>query len=371
MKRILIIEDDPSMASIYRERFLAEGFEVEVAADGETAILGLKASPPDVFILDLMLPRVNGVEVLKAIRSHEATQALPVVVMSHACAGGLVQAAGKAGANKCLIKSTCGPKLLVEEVRKLLAPTSAAPPAPMTGPGASVALQPTCDGSARSPSPEKGGDQPASDLRRDLLSKLPRHLVELRNLLQSLGKTSDTAPLTHLLELHRSVHKLANSASLAGLTHITQISCALETLLKDLHSRPQKLNSSSLRMIAQAVDLLIPLSRCPDTPPNEGLRAPLILVVDDEPISRETTCSDTPKRGCSEIGFQSLAQVLDFQSGPVVACPNLKNRAPAPVAPVAVAPADAGSLADATAHAPATGPRHPPANTSSTSAGGC
>lgn len=134
-----------------------------------------------------------------------------------------MQAAWKAGANKCLIKSTCGPKLLVEEVRKLLAPTSAAPPAPMTSPGASVALRPACDASAGSQSAEKGGDQPASDLRRDLLGKLPQHLMELRSLLQSLGKTGDATPLTHLLELHRSVHRLANSASLAGLTHVAQI----------------------------------------------------------------------------------------------------------------------------------------------------
>ena len=310
MKKILIIEDDAVMADIYRDRFQSEGFETEVARDGDAAILKLKGSPPDLVMLDLMLPGVNGVEVLKFIRAQEATRTLPVIVLSNAYASGVVQAAWKAGANKCLTKSACGPKQLVGEVRDVLASTSTTPPGPVATPATAAASPPAGNAPAAAPSSGTNADTPATDLRGDTTSKMPERLAELRRLLHDLGKSDDTTRLPALLDLYRSVHGLAGSASLAGLTHIAQISCALEALLKELHARPQKINPSSLRTVAQAIDLLTPLSRCPDAPQDETLRAPLILVVDDEPISRETTCSAVEQAHLRAISLDDPALAL-------------------------------------------------------------
>src|SRR5215469_13380912 len=121
MKRILITEDDALMAEIYRDSFEKEGFSAEIASDGAVAIQRLKGNPPDLVLLDLMMPNVNGVEVLKHIRAQESTRSLPVIVMSNALAGNLGQQAASAGATRLFAKNACGPKRLVKEVREVLA----------------------------------------------------------------------------------------------------------------------------------------------------------------------------------------------------------------------------------------------------------
>jgi DNA-binding response OmpR family regulator len=98
MKKILITEDNQLMATICQEKFQSEGFEVAVARDGHAAIHHLKISPPDIVLLDLMLPEVNGVEVLQFIRSQTSLRNLPVIVLSNSHVGNLVQAAWRAEA---------------------------------------------------------------------------------------------------------------------------------------------------------------------------------------------------------------------------------------------------------------------------------
>ena len=81
MKKMLIIEDDQIVGHIYLRKFQAEGFQVELAGDGEAGLAATLKSTPDVVILDLMLPRMNGVEVLKKLRAEPTTRGLPVVVL--------------------------------------------------------------------------------------------------------------------------------------------------------------------------------------------------------------------------------------------------------------------------------------------------
>jgi len=120
MKRILIIEDDQIVGTIYRRKFQLEGFEVALAADGETGLGAVATFHPDLVILDLMLPRLNGVEVLRRIRAQPENQKLPVIVLSNAYLSNLVQDATSAGANQCLIKANCTPKQILEVIRKTL-----------------------------------------------------------------------------------------------------------------------------------------------------------------------------------------------------------------------------------------------------------
>lgn len=69
MKKILIIDDDPIVAGVYRGKFQVEGFLVEIATDGQTGLDLILKSHPDVVLLDLMLPKLSGVEVLKDRKS--------------------------------------------------------------------------------------------------------------------------------------------------------------------------------------------------------------------------------------------------------------------------------------------------------------
>src|SRR6266566_4407147 len=109
MKKMLIIDDDRIVASIYRNRFQAEGFQVQLADDGESGLAAVKQFRPDLVILDLMLPKLSGVEVLKRIRADQTTKALPVIILSNAYLTGAVQDAWNAGANQCVVKASCTP----------------------------------------------------------------------------------------------------------------------------------------------------------------------------------------------------------------------------------------------------------------------
>lgn len=123
MSRILITEDDQFVANICRGKFEQAGYEVALAADGAEAIGILSRDQFDAVVLDLMLPKIDGIAVLRFIRAQESLRGLPVIVMSNSTYfSGLAQSAWAAGATNFINKGEHGPDELVTEVRKLLAP---------------------------------------------------------------------------------------------------------------------------------------------------------------------------------------------------------------------------------------------------------
>jgi CheY-like chemotaxis protein len=94
---------------------------VEVVGNGHSAMQRLKKDPIDLVILDLCLPGMNGVEVLKSIRSEFDLHALPIIVFSNAFLGNLTRTAMEAGATKCATKADTSPAQLLDLVRELLA----------------------------------------------------------------------------------------------------------------------------------------------------------------------------------------------------------------------------------------------------------
>lgn len=128
MKRIVIVDDQPIMGNIYRAKFVSEGFQVEVALDGAQAIEIIPRSKPDVVLLDLMLPKIDGLEVLKRIRANSELKALPIIVFSGSARPALVEDALAAGATLVLSKNNTGPKQVIEMVQRTLANSAAAKP---------------------------------------------------------------------------------------------------------------------------------------------------------------------------------------------------------------------------------------------------
>jgi DNA-binding response OmpR family regulator len=80
--RVLIAEDEPHLVESLTFILEREGYEVLAAPDGEAALQQLLASTPDLMILDMMLPKLNGLEVLKKIRDHPHLKTLPVIVLT-------------------------------------------------------------------------------------------------------------------------------------------------------------------------------------------------------------------------------------------------------------------------------------------------
>jgi len=126
MTNIVVVEDQPVMASIYRAKFLAEGFHVEVATDGEQALELIQRTRPSLVLLDMMLPKIKGMDVLKTLRANESFKLMPIVVFSNASQPGVVEAAWDAGATMVLSKMNTSPKHMVESVLSALAKSSAA-----------------------------------------------------------------------------------------------------------------------------------------------------------------------------------------------------------------------------------------------------
>ncbi len=149
MKKVLIVEDNQLVANIYGNRFTLEGFQVKIAPDGQAALDLVHSFRPDVVILDLMLPKMTGVELLKKIRAEPSLEPLPVIVFSDAYMTAMMDQASRAGATKCLSKEHSTPKQVVEAVRRALAPKDATVPAPLApvdapapAPEPSAALRP-------------------------------------------------------------------------------------------------------------------------------------------------------------------------------------------------------------------------------------
>ena len=120
MPKIVVVEDQQVLATVYRNKFAAEGYQVEVASDGEQGLDLINSAKPDLVILDLMLPKKNGIEVLKKVRANPLFQSLPVIIFSNSSLPGMVEDAWKAGATMVLSKLSHSPKQVVESVRTAL-----------------------------------------------------------------------------------------------------------------------------------------------------------------------------------------------------------------------------------------------------------
>jgi len=83
MKKILIIEDERVLAKALRDMLERSGFEADVASDGEEGVTKVASGRPDLVLLDIILPRLHGFEVLKRIKENPDTKATPVIILSN------------------------------------------------------------------------------------------------------------------------------------------------------------------------------------------------------------------------------------------------------------------------------------------------
>src|SRR6266850_7838256 len=118
--RVLFVEDDPAVAQMCRLKLELDGYQVEVAPDGEVALLMARSEPPDIIFLDIRLPKLGGLDVLEALRADPKTQAVPVVILSSHSEQELVERGAKLGALDHLIKSRTTPAVLEAGIEKWL-----------------------------------------------------------------------------------------------------------------------------------------------------------------------------------------------------------------------------------------------------------
>ncbi|MEO8005761.1 MAG: response regulator [Betaproteobacteria bacterium] len=102
--RILVVDDNPANVDILRMRLLAEGYEVLTAADGEEALVAVKEHAPDLLLLDVMMPKLDGIEVCRRLRADATLPFIPIIVVTAKSESSDVVAALEAGGDEFLTK---------------------------------------------------------------------------------------------------------------------------------------------------------------------------------------------------------------------------------------------------------------------------
>jgi CheY-like chemotaxis protein len=305
MKKILIIDDDQIVANVYRNKLAVEGYTSEVALDGENGLKLMRTFKPQLILLDLMLPGMSGVDVIREIRSEQEFAKTPIVVFSNTYLTNLIQEAWRAGANKCLSKSNCAPKDVIEIVRNAIGESGAMAQKPAASAETASAAKP-----AKLESESDTEFQ--EELRKALVENLPGTLFTLRTAMQGLVKAeNEMIRLKQIYELYRQVHALNGNAGLAGLAQIAHLSSAFEALLKEIYEKPKNINSSTIRTIASTVDFLGFLFEKGIAPGHQELPPSKILVVDDEAISRRAIVYALEKAKLKSVNLEDPQEALD------------------------------------------------------------
>src|SRR4051812_34607670 len=121
MVKVLIVEDDPLMSRMYQKIFTFDGYQVEIANDGAEGLQKARTVAPTLILLDVMMPKMNGLQVLEQLKADPNTKAIPVVMLTNLAGQQDAETALAKGAVKYIIKSEHEPKDVTNMVKEILA----------------------------------------------------------------------------------------------------------------------------------------------------------------------------------------------------------------------------------------------------------
>lgn len=122
MAKLLLVEDDPLMVRMYQRKLINDGYEVEVAVNGEEGLVKIRSFSPDMVLLDVMMPKVNGLQVLERVKSDPSISKIPIIILTNL--GGSqedIERGLELGAVAYLVKSAYRPDEVVAKVKEVLA----------------------------------------------------------------------------------------------------------------------------------------------------------------------------------------------------------------------------------------------------------
>lgn len=117
---VLLVEDDSFLANIYKTKFEMEGYRVSVSSDGEAGLSDAKKKKPDIILLDILLPKMDGFIVLEKLKADAATKKIPVILLTNLGQKDDVEKGLELGAADYLIKAHFKPSETVEKVRNAM-----------------------------------------------------------------------------------------------------------------------------------------------------------------------------------------------------------------------------------------------------------
>ncbi len=119
-KTILLVEDDSFVSDIYQKKIESEGFKIITAENGIEAIKKLKEFTPDLILLDIVMPYMDGMDVLKEIKANEKWKTIPVILLTNLSEKEKIEEAIGIGADDYLIKSHFTPSEVISKVNLIL-----------------------------------------------------------------------------------------------------------------------------------------------------------------------------------------------------------------------------------------------------------
>lgn len=298
-RTILIIEDDAVVAGIYRSKFERAGYVAEVSLDGQAGFYRVMELNPNVLLLDLMLPNINGLEILKKVRAQQKFERMTVLVLTNYFLGEVALEADRAGATEVFDKATATPEQLLASANRALflrlpqgsqaAPASApAPATPVPERADRNALETTHPNQKRGP--ETRPPRPAAMRAGQdsvFFESAPQYLAQLRSHFQLLARATATADRLEALGLlARKIHSITSHAAAEELPNIARFASALGALLESLRLIPENINASTTATVAGSIDFLGELFQRGGALALDSTRPVNILVVDDEEVPR-------------------------------------------------------------------------------------
>jgi len=119
-KVLLLVEDDPLLINMYQTKFAGEGFQVFTATDGQAGLILAQSEKPNIIILDIMMPKMDGIEVLRQIKKDPNLKNVPILMLSNLSEIAKQKEALQLGAKEFLIKANLTPTQVVQKIKQHL-----------------------------------------------------------------------------------------------------------------------------------------------------------------------------------------------------------------------------------------------------------
>lgn len=120
MTKIAIIEDDPVISQMYRMKFESDGFDVQLAHDGQQGVDLVQSFNPDIVLLDLQMPVMNGLEALEIIRKNPLGKTVPVIILTNVGVEEAPKELKALGVESYIVKANLTPRQVVQQVKEAL-----------------------------------------------------------------------------------------------------------------------------------------------------------------------------------------------------------------------------------------------------------
>lgn len=314
MKKILLVEDNDVVASIYSSKLAEAGFEVQIAVDGLEALKLLPLFMPDLVVLDLLMPKFSGTDVLKFMRGNKDLQKIRVIVLSNAFLGNVTDQISALGVQRSIVKSALTPAGLIETVRQVMEEEVVLPPSVKPPQPASATLNPAPPAYVPQPLPPVSAPRPLSPaaaqvsplgfgasptrapgaapaaevysrVGQEFLERVPTIMKELRDTCSEFLQAHDpAAEIVKFSELGRRMSFLTQMAAMAGYQRTAEMSGALEALLFEIQQRPGEVTDSARHTIAGTVTFIAEKYQQFEQA-HPWNRPPAILAVDDDAVA--------------------------------------------------------------------------------------